>query len=56
MPLFDTPLYVSHYEAALERMVERREAGLPPAAFAIADGGRPGGPRQPVPEAPGRSG
>lgn len=56
MPLFDTPLYVSHYEAALERMVERREAGLPPAAFAIADVGRPGRPRQHTPEAPGRSG
>lgn len=34
-PLFDTPRYVRNYEAALERMVEMREAGLAPAAFAV---------------------
>ena len=39
-PLFDTPLYVSHFEAALERMVERREAGLPPADIAVPDARR----------------
>ena len=51
MPLFDTPRYVKHYEAALERMVERWEAGLPPAAFAIEDAGR-----DPLPGAAGPAG
>ena len=51
MPLFDTPRYVKHYEAALERMVERWEAGLPPAAFAIEDAGR-----EPLPGAAGPAG
>lgn len=51
MPLFDTPRYVKHYEAALERMVERWEAGLPPAAFAIEDAGR-----DPLPMAAGPAG
>ena len=36
-PLFDTPRYVKNYEAALERMMERREAGLTPEAFEIED-------------------
>ncbi|MGI3904050.1 MAG: tetratricopeptide repeat protein [Janthinobacterium lividum] len=36
-PLFDTPRYVRNYEAALERMVERREAGQAPAPFAVDD-------------------
>ena len=34
-PLFDTPRYVTNYESALERMVERAEAGLAPEAFAV---------------------
>ena len=34
-PLFDTPLYVENYEAALEGMVERAEAGLVPTHFAL---------------------
>ena len=34
-PLFDTPRYVRNYEAALERMVETREAGAMPQAFAV---------------------
>ncbi len=42
-PLFDTPRYVRNYEAALERMVERAEAGLLPAPFAVADGAGSGG-------------
>lgn len=32
-PLFDTPRYVKTYEAALEHMVERAEAGLSPKSF-----------------------
>ena len=36
-PLFDTPRYVKSYEAALERMVERADAGLEPECFAIGD-------------------
>ncbi len=36
-PLFDTPRYARNYEAALVRMVERREAGLPPEAFAVRE-------------------
>ncbi|RYB05951.1 tetratricopeptide repeat protein [Lichenibacterium ramalinae] len=36
-PLFDTPRYVRGYEAALERMVAMREAGHPPATFAVSD-------------------
>ncbi len=36
-PLFDTPRYTRNYEAALVRMVERREAGLPPEAFAVRE-------------------
>ena len=34
-PLFDTPRYVSAYQAALERMVEMRRAGLVPEPFSI---------------------
>ncbi len=40
-PLFDTTRYVAHYEAALTAMVERREAGLPPQAFAVDATGGP---------------
>ena len=42
-PLFDTPRYVRNYEAALVRMVEMREAGQAPTAFAVDDdpGGEP---------------
>ncbi len=36
-PLFDTPRYTRNYEAALTRMVERREAGLPPEGFAVRE-------------------
>ena len=36
-PLFDTPRYVRHYEAALERMLELYHQGKPPEPFAIAD-------------------
>jgi predicted O-linked N-acetylglucosamine transferase (SPINDLY family) len=34
-PLFDTPRYVRHFEAALIRMGELRDAGLPPRSFSI---------------------
>ncbi len=34
-PLFDTPRYVRHFEAALIRMGELRDAGLAPRAFSI---------------------
>ncbi len=37
-PLFDTPRYTRNYEAALTRMVERREAGLSPEPFAVREG------------------
>ena len=36
-PLFDTPRYVEGFDAALERMVEMREAGREPASFAVDD-------------------
>ncbi len=41
VPLFDTPRYTRNYEAALLRMVERREAGLPPEPFAIVEAAEP---------------
>ncbi|MBX9751116.1 MAG: tetratricopeptide repeat protein [Roseococcus sp.] len=34
-PLFDTPRFVTHLEAAYQAMVERRRAGLPPAAISL---------------------
>ncbi len=37
-PLFDTPRFVAHLEAAYAAMVARYRAGLPPAAMAIAAG------------------
>ena len=40
-PLFDIARYARHFEAALARMAERRDAGLPPADFAIEDGAVP---------------
>ena len=40
-PLFDTPRYARNYEAALMRMIERREAGLPPEAFAVREDPEP---------------
>ena len=53
-PLFDTPRYVRGFEAALERMVEIREAGQPPTPFAIADDvrDRPGRHRAGEPSSP----
>ena len=39
-PLFDTPRYVAGYEAALERMVEMRDAGRRPEAFALLENDR----------------
>ena len=36
-PLFDTPRYVTGYEAALERMVARAEDGLAPVSFAVSE-------------------
>ena len=35
-PLYDTPRYTRHLEAAYSHMVERARQGLPPAAFAVA--------------------
>ena len=40
-PLFDTPRYTRNYEAALTRMVERREVGLPPEPFAVQEDSEP---------------
>ena len=34
-PLYDTPRYTRHLEAAYSHMVERARQGLPPAAFAV---------------------
>jgi predicted O-linked N-acetylglucosamine transferase (SPINDLY family) len=36
-PLFDSDRYVRNFEAALTRMFEQRQSGLPPEAFAVAD-------------------
>jgi len=35
-PLFDTPRYVRHLEAAYQTMHERRSRGLPPAPFSVS--------------------
>lgn len=35
--LFDTTRYTRNFEAALEEMWERQQAGLPPASFAVAE-------------------
>jgi predicted O-linked N-acetylglucosamine transferase (SPINDLY family) len=35
-PLFDTPRYARHFEAALAHVVARMDAGDPPAPFAVA--------------------
>ncbi len=37
-PLYDTPRYVRHLEAAFRKMAERARAGLPPAALSVALG------------------
>ncbi len=37
-PLYDTPRYTRHLEAAYTQMVERYRAGLPPSAFAVETG------------------
>ena len=36
-PLFDSDRYVRNFEAALKRMFERRQSGLPPETFVVAD-------------------
>ena len=36
-PLYDTPRYTRHLEAAYLHMVQRARAGLPPAAFAVPE-------------------
>ena len=39
MPLFDTPRFTHHLEAAFDRMRERQRRGLPPETFAVASAG-----------------
>ncbi|WP_211361620.1 hypothetical protein, partial [Ideonella azotifigens] len=36
LPLFDTDRYARDYEALLQRMFDRQQAGLPPTALAAA--------------------
>jgi len=36
-PLFDTPHFTRHIEAAYQQMFERQQQGLPPAAFSVGD-------------------
>ena len=50
-PLFDTPRFARAFETALERMVERRDRGLPPAPFAVQENELR--PETPAPAAPG---
>jgi protein O-GlcNAc transferase len=39
MPLFDTPRFTRHLEAAFDHMRERQRRGLPPETFAVASAG-----------------
>jgi predicted O-linked N-acetylglucosamine transferase (SPINDLY family) len=38
-PLFDTPQFTRHLEAAFETMWTRQQRGEPPASFAVARAG-----------------